>query len=64
MTYQDWLDWKSNPVTKAFHEVCEERVEEFKELLSNVAGTNQNQDNFYRGIILAYREMLEFKVEE
>lgn len=64
MTKQDWLDWRQNPVTDAFYEACVSRIEEGKEILSTSAGVNQDQDNFMRGFIQAYREMLDFRVEE
>lgn len=64
MTKEDWVDWKQHPVTKAYFEACEERVVESKELLSTSAGLDSNQDNFMRGFIHAYREMMDFRVED
>lgn len=62
MTRNDWLEWKSQPVTQDFYEACLERIEEAKELLAVSAGIDPDQDNLVRGIIKAYREMLDFEV--
>ena len=51
ITASDFLDWKSNPVTKAFFEACNERIEDAK-------------DNLLRGFVLAYREMQEFRIDD
>lgn len=64
MIKAEWLDWKSNPVTIAFHEACLERIEEGKDILFSSAGLDSNKDNFMRGFIQAYREMLDFRVED
>jgi hypothetical protein len=64
MTKEDWLVWKSDPITKMFYEACEERIEDAKELLVNSAGLEPTQDNFYRGFVYAYREMQDFRVED
>lgn len=60
----DFLDWKSNPVTKAFFEACNERIEDAKEELATSAGVNSIQDNLIRGIIYAYREMQDFRIDD
>ena len=64
ITASDFLDWKSNPVTKAFIEACNERVEDAKNTLAISAGIDSTQDNLLRGFILAYREMQEFRNED
>lgn len=64
MTYNDWLEWKINPVTKAFYEACDERINDAKDILAQSAGIDGVQDSMYRGFILAYNEMKEFRVEE
>lgn len=64
VTKEEWIEWKNHPVTKAFYEAVEIRVEESKDLLSYSAGVDQAQDNYWRGFIGAYREMLEFKIED
>lgn len=64
MTRKEWLEWRSLPQTKAFLTTCADRIGEAKEILSVSAGLDQNQDNFYRGFIAAYNEMLTFTVED
>lgn len=64
LTKDDWKNWKQEPVTRLFYSAVDERIEDAKETLANVAGQDQLQDSFYRGFIFAYREMLEFKFEE
>lgn len=64
VTKEEWLDWKRNPVTKAFYDAVEERIEDAKDMLSSSAGVDPTTDNFYRGFINAYREMLNFRIED
>lgn len=64
ITVSDFTDWRSNPVTKAFLEACQIRVEDAKDELSVSAGLNSAQDNLLRGLILAYREMQDFRVDD
>ena len=59
----DFDNWKADPVTKAFFQAAQERVEEAKDVLSVEAGLNPVQDNALRGLIKAYREMQDFSVE-
>ncbi len=63
MTYQEWIDWKNDPVTKEFMIACQYRIEDAMEELAISAGFNSNQDNMIRGMIKAYREIQEFKVD-
>ena len=64
ITASDFVDWKSNPVTKAFIEACNIRVEDAKDELAISAGINPTQDNLLRGFILAYREMQDFRIDD
>jgi len=64
ITKQDFLKWKEDSITRAFYEVIHDRIEDAKDILSYQAGNDPLQDNFYRGFIYAYREFLEFKVED
>lgn len=59
----DYENWKADPVTKAFFAACEERVEDAKEVLANQAGEDNPRDNFMRGLIFAYREIGNFRIE-
>ena len=64
ITASDFQDWKLNPVTRAFFEACNERIEDAKDNLSISAGIDATQDNLVRGIIYAYREMQEFRIDD
>jgi len=64
VSYEEWLDWKQHPVTKAFYSTVLDRIHESKEFLSLSAGLDHASDNMMRGFIRAYNEMLEFKVEK
>jgi hypothetical protein len=64
ITQQDFRDWKANPVSRAFFLAAQERIEECKDLLSYSAGSDSNQDRLLVGLITAYREMQEFRVED
>lgn len=64
ITASDFIEWKSNPVTRAFFDACNERIEDAKDNLSISAGIDSVQDNLVRGIIYAYREMQEFRIDD
>lgn len=60
----EWTDWKQHNITRAYIQASFERIEESKEILANTAGQDPIQDSFMRGFIAAYREMLDFRVED
>lgn len=60
---EEWQDWKTNTVTRAFYSACQERVEDSKDILASSAGLDSDNDNFMRGFINAYQEMQDFKVD-
>lgn len=64
VSYEDFKLWKTEPVTEAYFSACIERIEEAKDILSVEAGINPDKDNYFRGFIQAYREMLDFRVED
>ena len=64
ISQSDFENWKADPVTKAFFQAAEIRVEECKQLLSHTAGIYANSDNYLRGFIAAYREIPDFRVED
>lgn len=64
LTKEEWIDWKNSPVTRAFYAAVNIRIEDAKEVLASTAGIEPDTDNFYRGFIAAYREMLEFTIED
>tara|TARA_R110000822_G_scaffold45724_2_gene122158 strand:- start:268 stop:483 length:216 start_codon:yes stop_codon:yes gene_type:complete len=59
----DYENWKADPVTKGFFAACEQRVEDAKDVLSDQAGEDSARDNFMRGLIFAYREIGNFRIE-
>lgn len=61
---EEWTDWKQHQVTKAVFEACRMRVTDATDILVDQAGLDQGQDNFYRGFIRAYNEMLSIKLDE
>ena len=63
LTKADFDDWKSHKVTKAFFQAAAERVDDCKEMLANSAGVDTLQDRFLVGMVQAYREMQEFRVD-
>lgn len=60
----DFQQWKDHLVTKGYFDACNLRIEDAKEILSNEAGLDPIQDSFMRGFIRAYREMLDFRLED
>ncbi|MCI4437904.1 MAG: hypothetical protein JHC33_13945 [Ignisphaera sp.] len=64
LSQSDFIDWKINPVTQAFFEAANIRIDESKELLSVSAGLDTNQDRFLVGMIQAYRELQDFRLED
>lgn len=60
----DFENWKADPVTKAFFLAAKERIEDAKEVLSVSAGLNATEDNLLRGLIAAYREMQDFRIDD
>jgi len=60
----DFSDWRANPVTKAFLAAIVDRITEAKEVLASQAGLNAVEDSYFRGFIAAYREALEFRVDD
>lgn len=57
-------NWKHDPVTVAYFEACQERIQDILALLELSAGIEPHNDNFNRGFIAAYREKLNFHIEE
>jgi len=64
ITKDEYVGWKDNNVTKAYMEACSIRLDDAKDILVNQAGLDSDQDNFYRGFIHAYIEMLNFTIED
>lgn len=64
ISVSDFTNWKADPVTKAFFQAAEERIAECKDVLSVSAGLDNGQDRLLVGMITAYREMQDFRVED
>lgn len=60
----DFETWKGDTVTKAFFQAAKERVEDAKDVLSVQAGLDAAQDNYLRGLIQAYRELQDFRIDD
>lgn len=60
---EDWLDWKSQRVTRAFFQAIQERIADTKDVLAVSAGLDEKADNFFRGFIAGQVEVSEFKIE-
>lgn len=63
-TSRDFIDWKSNPVTKAVFEDYRARIESHKDILSTIAGKDPITDRFHAGYIQAFRDALDVDVGE
>lgn len=66
VTYADFINWKSDPVTKKFFESIEDRIEQIKDTLVQDAGKDPGTDRYYCGYALACFDILEteFKDDE
>ena len=60
----DFYKWKADPVTRAFFEAAQQRVEDAKEILAGSAGNDVGYDRQIVGLIQAYREMQSFHIED
>jgi hypothetical protein len=63
ITPSEFEEWQNHFITKEFMSAILTRIEDAKEILSYSAGKDQLEDSFMRGFIHAFREALEFKVE-
>jgi hypothetical protein len=59
----EFEEWQNHFITKEFYEAVINRIDDAKDILSESAGMDSDQDNFYRGFIHAYREVLSFRVD-
>ena len=64
LTQSDFTDWRQNKVTQAFFQAARERIDDAKELLSYSAGADPLADRELVGLIRAYRELQEFRLED
>lgn len=64
ISQSDFQNWKSDPVTQAYFEAIIYRIEDAKESLAANAGLDSASDCFNRGFIYAYRELLDFRIDD
>lgn len=60
----EFEEWQNHFITKAYYSAVLERIEELKEVLATSAGVDAAQDNLVRGMIRAFREVVQFSVEQ
>ena len=63
ISQSDFIDWRSNQVTKAFFEAAGIRIAEAKEILATSAGSDPLNDRYLVGLIAAYNEIADFRVD-
>ena len=61
---EDFVNWKTDPVTQAFFQSVHFRIEDAKESLSTSAGLDSDSDNWFRGFIAGQRDVLDVRVED
>ena len=59
MNRKDFIDWKSNPITKSLYAQLTQRVEGLKEELSYSAGESPRTDAIKVGAIQAFRDVMD-----
>jgi hypothetical protein len=63
ITKQDFIDWKSHPVTKEVFSLISERIHQLQEELGGSAGADVRQDAIKVGAIQANRDILELSID-
>jgi hypothetical protein len=58
MNRSDFIDWQSQPITKAFYSAINERIELLKEELAQVSD-DPKWDHVKRGAIQALRDIMD-----
>lgn len=61
ITYKDFTDWKSQPVTKAIHAEMDSIIQGVAGELADSAGENQLLDRFRAGYIQGIRDVLNIR---
>ena len=64
ITKQDFIDWKTHPVTKEVFASLIERIHQLQEELGGSAGEDVRQDAIKVGAIQACRDILDMSVDE
>lgn len=60
----DYINWRQDPVTKAFYLAIAEYIGQVKENLALTAGLDIAQDNFHRGCIRSLYDVLDFRIDD
>ena len=63
-TKDDVVRWLADPVTKDYFCGLQLRIDQAKEILSEVAGIDPYQDRFMAGMVRAFKEALKPDFEE
>lgn len=65
MTKEDFADWKTNPVTKAFFAAIREKIEGIKmEMVGSALEGDATLSAVKAGAIIALEDIFEYRVEE
>jgi len=66
VNYEDFVNWKQDPVTKQFFNQIEDKIEEVKDLLVQDAGKDPEGDRYLCGYARACYDILatEFKEDD
>jgi hypothetical protein len=64
ITKDEFLQWKSSPITNEVFGIIKERVLEAKDVLAKQAGLDSREDGFYCGMIHALTEILDISFED
>ena len=64
ISYQDFLNWKQDPVTKVVFDAIEDKMEKYKEILVEDAGKEPDSDRFMCGYIRACNDVLNTEYEQ
>lgn len=62
MNKSQFSEWKSHPVTEALNNAVDDRINELKERLVN--SFDPEEDRFLKGMIRAFREILQIEPED
>ena len=64
MNKEDFVNWKSSPVTREVFKSLEHKIEELSDDLSQIAGRDPLEDRFKAGAIAGYRDLLLIDFED
>jgi len=63
ISYQDFLNWKLDPVTRVVFGAIQDKMEKYKEILVEDAGKDPESDRFMCGYIRACDDVLNTEYE-